>query len=158
MNLTLYRDSKGPVSTIGRLCIGENLTEFLFCYTVEDEQRTQKVAGHTRIPAGRYEIKLKRGTPMSNRYDNTHSDIEHDGMLWLQEVPNFENVYIHIGNNHDDSAGCILLNYTCYIDPIDGGGSGGRSVQAYKALYKKVYPVFEMGEAVYITIKNEGVK
>ena len=95
---------------------------------------------------------------MANRYDNNYSDIGHAGMLWLKDVPEFEYVYMHIGNSHENTEGCLLVNYTAYLDPANGGGSGGRSVAAYKDLYKKIYPVLEMGEQVFITIKDEGVR
>lgn len=158
MILTLYRDSKGTDSTIGRLCIGEGLTQYLFCYTVEDQEQPRKVKGETRIPAGTYEIKTRRGSPMANSYDIKYREIDHDGMLWLQDVPNFDYVYIHIGNTYDHSEGCILVNYTAYIDAINGGGHGGRSTQAYKALYPKIKKALNSGEKVLITIKDEGVK
>lgn len=154
--LTLYRDSKGENSTIGRLCIGEGLSEYLFCYVVEDEKRSEKVAGKTRIPAGTYELGIRKGSPMANRYDNKYSDIGHNGMIWLKDVPDFEFVYIHVGNTHEETEGCLLLNYTAYIDPANGGGSGGRSVAAYKDFYKKIRPLLD-DEKVFITIKDEGV-
>jgi len=30
-------------------------------------------------------------------------------MLWLQNVPNFEYVYLHIGNVVENSEGCVLV-------------------------------------------------
>lgn len=158
MNLTLYRDSKGKDSTIGRLTIGDMVSEYLFCYVVEDEKRRTKVAGETRIPAGRYEIKLRRGTPMGKRYDKLYSEVGHDGMLELQGVDNFSFIYIHIGNDEADTEGCLLVNYNSYLDPVNGGGSGGRSTDAYLDLYRIIYPKLVLGEKVYITIKDEGVK
>ena len=158
MKLTLYRDSGGPESTLGRLCIGEGLSEYLFCYCLEDQRQIVKVQNETRIPSGTYEIKLRQGSPMAKRYDAAYSDIDHSGMLWLQEVPNFSYVYLHVGNDDDDSSGCILVGCNAYLDIMGGGGTLGRSKDAYKALYKKVQPVILAGEKVFITIKDEGVK
>ena len=158
MKLTVYRDSKGSDSTIGRLCIGSGVSEFLFCYTCEDESRVKKVAGSTRIPSGTYEIKLRKGAPMANRYDNAHEDIGHDGMLHLQDVPDFNFVYIHSGNNHEDTEGCILVGYGATIDHSSGGGTIQRSTQAYRALYRKVKAALDAGDRVEITIKDEGVR
>ena len=158
MRITVYRDSGGIDSTIGRLTIGQGLSEYLHSYTCEDQRQNKKIAGETRIPAGVYEIKLRHGSPMSNRYDSRYSDIDHSGMLWLQEVPNFSYVYMHSGNNDDDTEGCILVGYTGNIDIANGGGNIGRSSLAYKDLYKKVHPVLMAGEKVYIEIKDEGVK
>lgn len=158
MILTVYRDSGGTDSTIGRLCIGEGVHEYLFAYTCEDERRAEKVADETRIPSGTYEIKLRLGSPMANKYDSRHHDINHNGMLWITGVPNFTYCYLHIGNNDDDTSGCPLIGYSCTIDTRNGGGTIGRSTQAYKDLYPKVYGAIKSGEKVFITIKDEGVK
>lgn len=158
IKLTLYRDNGGINSTLGRLCIGEGLTEYMFSYTLEDEKRVEKVNGKTRIPAGTYEIKLRVGSPMANRYDSRYHDINHNGMLWITEVPNFTYCYLHIGNTDEDTDGCPLVGFSSTIDSMSGGGFIGRSTQAYKALYPKVYSAIESGEKVFITIKDEGVR
>lgn len=158
MKLTLYRENTGTDSTIGSLWIGEGLTAYHFCYVCEDERRVEKIAGETRIPSGTYEIKLRVGSPMANRYDARHHDIGHNGMLWITEVPNFTYCYIHIGNNDDDTDGCPLVGFSSTINHRDGGGSIGRSTQAYKSLYPMVYSAIESGEKVFITIKDEGVR
>ena len=106
MNLTLFRVNKGQDSTIGSLWIGEGLTKYHFCETCEDEQRTEKLAGETRIPAGTYEIKKRYDSPMAKRYDANHARIGHKGMLWIQDVPNFTYCYLHKGNTDDDTDGC----------------------------------------------------
>lgn len=95
---------------------------------------------------------------MAKRYDAAYSDIDHSGMLWLQDVHNFEWVYIHTGVNDDHTSGCILVGCDAVLDIVRGGGRLGRSKDAYKALYKKVQPVILAGEKVFITIKDEGVK
>ena len=158
MKLTIYRDNSGTDSTLGRLCIGEGLYEHMFAYTLEDERRIEKIAGKTRIPAGTYEIKLRVGSPMADKYDARYHDISHSGMLWITEVPNFSYCYVHIGNTDEDTDGCPLIGFSSTIDARNGGGSIGRSTQAYKALYPKVYSAIESGEKVFLTIKDEGVK
>lgn len=156
MKLTLYRDSGGQDSTLGRLCIGTGAAEYLLCYTCEDQRQLEKIAGETRIPAGVYEIKKRRGSPMAKRYDSKHHD--HDGMLQIMDIPNFTDVYLHIGNDDDDTAGCPLVGYSSNIDPILGGGTINRSTDAYRDLYKMVGPTIDEGEQVFITIKDEGIK
>jgi hypothetical protein len=157
LKLTLYRDSKGEESTIGRLCIGEGVSEYLFCYTLEDQSQITKINGETRIPSGTYEIKKRHGSPMANRYDQAHDSIEHNGMLWLQDVPDFKWVYIHIGNTDDDTDGCILVGYHSILNGSMGGGSIAQSRDAYRNLYKEVSYAIDCGEQVFITIKDEGV-
>lgn len=158
MKLTVYRDSGGQDSTLGRLCIGTGAAEYLFCYTCEDQRQLEKVAGETRIPAGLYEIKKRLVSPMARRYDHKYDDIAHNGMLHLQDVPEFTDVYVHVGNDDDDSQGCLLVGYIAYLHPVYGGGSIGRSSDAYKALYKFVGPAIDSGEQVFIEIKDEGIK
>lgn len=75
-------------------------------YAIEDEPREEKVAGETRIPAGRYEVKLRTEGGMHARYKRRFGH-KHVGMLHLQNVPGFEWIYIHPGNTDDDTEGCI---------------------------------------------------
>lgn len=118
------------------------------CFAVEDEYRTVKVWGETRIPAGVYEIKLRDDGGMNRRYKAKYGEA-HKGMLWLQNVPNFELVYIHPGNDDDDTAGCILpgeLATTQY--------SVRNSTNAYRIIYDKVIAALEAGENVFVDITD----
>ena len=151
MKLKLTRLNSGTDSTIGSLCIDQGLSTTDTYFTCEDEFRAVKVENETRIPSGTYEIKLRNEGGMTKRYANRFPDI-HRGMLWLQDVPNFEWVYVHLGNTDEDTAGCILVGYSCSIDAISGGGTIGRSTEAYKDLYKKVVAAMDSGEKVTIEI------
>lgn len=136
MKLTLERIESDGDATIGRLSIdGES-----FCYTCEDEHREEKVAGETRIPAGEYEILLRNAGGMVGAYNDRYSDVSHRGMLHLQDVPGFEWIYIHVGNDESHSEGCILVGFERY------GMKVGRSRDAYRALYKKVADAAEAGD------------
>jgi hypothetical protein len=53
----------------------------------------------------------------------------HMGMLQLRNVPNFEYIQIHIGNNDDDTAGCILPGDTASANWV------GNSTNTYKRIY-----------------------
>mgnify|MGYP001608463751 FL=1 len=55
MKLTLQRINAGKESTIGVLYINGAFAAF----TIEDEYRTVKVKGETRIPSGIYKIILR---------------------------------------------------------------------------------------------------
>ena len=101
LNLIQIRYDSGSDSTLSILGIPAE-KEFL-CYILEDEHRDVKVAGETRIPAGRYEIKLRppeQGN-VNAKYMSKFPDM-HKGRLWLQDVPGFTWIYIHIGNTDDD--------------------------------------------------------
>lgn len=147
MKLKVERFNRGSDSTLGMLSIDGVFHSF----TCEDEERHKKVTNETAIPKGTYEIKLRDEGGMTKRYANTFPKL-HKGMLWLQDVPGFEWVYIHIGNTDDHTSGCILVGYSASLDTLNGGGTIGRSAQAYENLYKKAVAAIESGEPVNITI------
>ncbi len=117
-------------------------------YTLEDERREVKVNGETRIPAGTYQIKLRNEGGMTQRYAARFPN--HKGMLWLQNVHNFEWVYIHIGNREDQTEGCILVGLEAYNNMTIG-----RSTDAYNIIYPIIANAIESGEVVKIEIKDE---
>jgi hypothetical protein len=121
------------------------------CFTVEDEHRDEKIAGETRIPAGVYPVTLRDKGGMTERYREKFSHL-HRGMLWLRDVPNFEYVYIHIGNTDDNTSGCILVNNG--VMKVEDGGYGMSSSLAYVTLYEKIIKAMDTGETVYIVIED----
>lgn len=131
MRLRLERLLSDSEATIGVL-YRENIFE---CFTLEDEKRTVKVWGETRIPAGTYVIKLRDEGGMNGRYGKKFPSF-HLGMLWLQEVDNFKLVYLHIGNTDDDTAGCILVGRDA--NTSRGNLAIFKSTRAYVALYNAV--------------------
>ncbi len=104
MELDLVRFSHKTNSTMGILTYGD-----FACFTLEDEYRAVKVLGKTRIPAGRYPLALRTAGKMHKRYSNRFGF--HRGMLHILNIPDFEWVYIHIGNDHEDTQGCPLVGY-----------------------------------------------
>ena len=76
------------------------------------------------------------------------------GMLWLQNVENFQWVYIHIGNDDDDTEGCPLAVTTPFIDG-DGEFIGGGSRIAYVKLYKLIIEAMADGEEVVIAVSEK---
>jgi hypothetical protein len=65
-------------------------------------------------------------------------------------VPNFKYVLIHIGNDDDDTAGCLLVGETV-LNPRGSKIVIGNSTSAYAAMYKKVSSAIIAGEEVTIT-------
>ena len=118
------------------------------CYTLEDEGRNIKVYGETRIADGRYKIEFRTEGGFNERYKGKFDF--HKGMLWVKDVPNFEYILIHIGNDDDDTAGCLLVGSTADKDKGFIGASGN----AYKDMYPKVASALLSGEDVYITYKT----
>ncbi len=151
MKLILNRLWENEDATAGRLFLpideGAGVSRQAVFYTCEDERREVKVAGETRIPAGEYQIRLRREGGMVRRYDKRFAPF-HDGMLWLQDVPNFEYVYIHVGNTDDDTEGCILVGME-----RGPGMTVRKSAVAYKMLYQEVWQAAESG-LLAITIND----
>jgi hypothetical protein len=132
MELRLQRIYHTDEATLGTLFI-DGLFE---CFILEDQpQPGEKIWGETRIPAGEYPIHLRTAGGMHARYGRRYT--WHRGMLWLRNVPGFQFIYLHPGNNDDDSAGCLLPGATACSDPMEVH----RSVAAYRTIYQKIAPV-----------------
>lgn len=144
---TLLRYSAGEVSTLG-LIRGQD--DLFRCYTLEDEYREVKVAGETRIPEGKYEIKLRTEGGMNGRYAKKFDF--HKGMLWLQDVPGFKWIYFHPGNKHENTKGCILTGDGS-MQNLTEDGMVMSSVSAYKRLYKEIINLLQ-DHKVFIDIKD----
>lgn len=146
MELALLRNTSGRDFTTGRLYVNGVFE----CYTLEDEKRNIKVHGETRIDDGTYEIKLRKEGGMHVAYLKKFGETFHLGMLELQSVKNFLYVYFHIGNDDDDTDGCILVGRT--VDHTKG--FVGESEKAYRVLYAKVAEALLCGERVFVTIRS----
>jgi len=112
------------------------------CYGLEDEPRADKIAGETRIPAGKYKVGVRKTGGFHKRYTGRFPDF-HRGMLHVIDVPGFEYILIHIGNTDDDTAGCLLLGTSANINKQL---SINNSTGAYKKLYAKVMAAAEAGD------------
>jgi hypothetical protein len=77
----------------------------------------------------------------------------HQGMLWLQDVPGFQFIYIHVGNKDDDSDGCLLVGDGQVSNVVERGQVTG-SVTAYKRLYTRIVDALGNDEKVWIYIEN----
>jgi hypothetical protein len=128
MNLLLERIVTDGDSTIGLLFLDEAFQ----CFTLEDEYRTTKKYGETRIPSGSYQIRLRTAGRLHEKYKKFG---EHVGMLWLQNVPGFEWIYLHIGNDDDDTLGCPL------VGDIANASPGDMKLMNSTAAYRKLYGV-----------------
>ena len=152
MKLKVIRFNSQSDSTNGLLFDATNGMDFL-CYTLEDEKREEKVMAETRIPAGTYEIKLRKEGGFHGRYTKKYGSM-HKGMLHVQDVPNFKYILIHIGNTDEDTAGCLLIGDSA-SSTVSGEGSIGNSTSAYKRVYPVIASALENGESVTINIEDE---
>lgn len=145
MKLEILRFNSSDDFTSGLLFdVTDNKRKFL-CYTLEDQAQTTKVYGETRIPAGTYNLTLRAEGGFHTRYLAKFGGDWHKGMIYVNEVPNFEYILWHIGNTDDDTAGCLLLGKTQQANFI------GSSGDAYKDVYPKVRDAILYGEKVTAT-------
>jgi hypothetical protein len=89
---------------------------------------------------------------MTKRYADKFGDM-HKGMLWLQNVDNFEWVYIHIGNREDQTDGCILVGLEAASNSL--GITIQRSTDAYKLIYPAIASAVLSDNGAFIEIKDE---
>ena len=119
------------------------------CFTLEDQWRPTKVPKETRIPAGVYEIRLRTEGGMHATYSKKYP--WHRGMLHLQNVPNYQWVYIHTGNKESETDGCILTGDGVLRTALAEHETVG-SVAAYERLYKDILAAMDRRDRVNIHI------
>ena len=82
------------------------------CFSLEDRYREgDKVAGDTRIPAGTYDLQWRKVGTWAARFRK----MGFPGSLQIMDVPGFDTILIHIGNDHEDTAGCPLVGMGALI-------------------------------------------
>jgi len=134
MELRVVREYYAPDCTIGRMLIDGQFE----CYTLEDGIRTNKVAGETAIPAGRYPVKI------------TYSNAFRRELPLVEGVRNFTGIRIHSGNSKKDTLGCILVGQSW----SPGADVISASVRAMQALLPKIQAALGAGEAVTLSVEQ----
>lgn len=132
MIITVKRKWQTDESTQGELYV-DGVFE---CYTLEDVERSQKVAGETAIPKGSYKVIINQ-SPRFGRL-----------MPLITDVPGFSGVRIHSGNTAADTEGCLLVGKTRGPDFI------GRSREAYLGLFSKLLAANEANNPITIIIED----
>lgn len=145
MVIQVHRHSPGKDSTGGVVFVNKEH----FGYSCEDENRDVKVMHETCIPKGLYQVLLRDAGGMNSKYGERFP-LMHRGMLHLQDVPGFEWIYIHIGNNDDHTSGCILVGLG--ITTINGESEVQRSTEAYTKLYSLILLALERGEEIWVEV------
>lgn len=157
MNLLLQRFSDNRDSTLGlmfkEITAGIEKKLHFMAYTLEDEFRDTKVSKETRIPAGFYEVVINKAeTEKTLAYRKKYPWFAYH--LMLKNVPGFQGIYIHIGNNDENTEGCILLGDAADNNSI-APGNVTSSTPAFSRFYKEIYDLLDRGNKVHITIKDE---
>jgi len=122
-------------STIGELYI----SGVFFCYTLEDVARASgvKIKKETAIPSGRYRVK----TTFSPKYQRS--------MPQILDVPMFQGIRIHGGNDKNDTEGCLLLGMHKMPDRIYN------CKPALDHVYELIADAEAEGREVWITCEND---
>ena len=149
MKLEVLRISSESDSSSGLVFDITDERKFL-CYSLEDEYRNDKVMHETRVPAGTYQIQLRKVGGFNARYAKKYGDF-HKGMLHVQDVPGFEYILIHTGNTDEHTSGCLIVGDSQENNQIVKDGFIGKSVQAYKRIYPAIADAILNGEEVTIT-------
>lgn len=149
MKLTLKRIALKPTYTIGKLYVDNHY----FCDTLEDKVRDLnkdgdlndvgegKVAGQTAIPYGTYKVTTNVQSP---KYSQRASYAWCKGYLpRLLNVPHFEGILIHAGNDATHSAGCILVGENKVV---------GKVINSMETL-KRLVRLLNSAEDITITIE-----
>lgn len=147
MEIKIIRFSSNEDATLGLLYVDSKF----YCYTLEDQHQKVKVKGETRIPPGDYDLELRDEGGMTKRYADRFDF--HAGMLWLRNVPEFEYIYIHVGNNDDHSEGCILVG-DGQVQNVTERGQVTSSVAAYTRLYHDILKALAL-ESVHVVIEDQ---
>ena len=151
MKLDVVRTQFGDDATCGILFIDK----IFECYVLEDEVRDLKEYAETAIPLGEYEIKFRNVGGFATKYNSRYGiDFHGNGMLELQDVPNFKYILIHTGNTDENTAGCYLVGNTQQDLDVSKDGFIGSSRNAYEKMYPKVRDALLAGEKVTIRYSN----
>jgi hypothetical protein len=133
--ILVSRNYKLPDYTIGKMYINETY----FCDTLEDTDRglndkmseeeilKKKIPGSTAIPTGEYKVLMDRVSP---KYSTRDAYQFCEGKVpFLDKVPGFAGILIHIGNYPKDTEGCILVGKNTAT------GAVMNSTETFKRLY-----------------------
>ena len=146
MSLRIVRVAEGKNSTLSHLYLGNRF----LCYLLEDRVREVKIAGQTAIPVGSYKLVLNTTGKMNTRYSRAFPKM-HKGMVEIVGLPNFDFVYIHIGNYHTETAGCPLVG--TFWQRTEEDYVVKRSRECYLWLYPKLVALIESGDCE-VVIEN----
>lgn len=153
----LQRYSDSGKSTLGLMLTGlegDTNKATLSGYTLEPpHQDGPKVEGNTRIPAGDYELAFHEvESPKTLEYRQKYSWFTFH--IEVKNVPNFEDVYVHIGNKVADTKACVLLASTT-DDNLQIDGYIGGSTDEFERWYKTHYDHFAKGGKAFLRVRDE---
>ena len=126
----IIRVAQGKHSTLSHLYIAG----LFVCYLLEDTVRDYKVPGETAIPPGNYGLSLNHWAGMNDDYAPRYPAF-HEGMVEIIEIPNYQLVFFHAGNDHTHTRGCPLTGSYWVLE------NGDYRVLGSQLAYAFVYPL-----------------
>ena len=157
IKLLVERTYKCDTYTIGHMYVNGKY----LCDTIEDTDRglnndmrdyeitKAKVYGKTAIPTGEYTVVMTYQSPRFSKKEY-YKKLCNGYLPRLVNVRGFSGVLIHVGNNPDDTLGCILVGYNKVKGMVID------SKKAFEKLMKEyMLPAKEKGEAIKLTIRRK---
>lgn len=153
---------------INRFCFGDDSTlshahieQDFICFILEDQVRYgPKAPGETAIPYGTFDAVLRTEGGFHERYKQRFANdpvIDHVGMIYLPDVPDFTWIQFHPGNTDEHTDGCPLTGLGVERRP-DGENNynidPGTATEAYRLFYPPISKALLAGERVLIHIKK----
>ena len=155
MEIRVRRIALKDKYTIGKLYINGTY----FCDVLEDKVRDLnkngefdngevKIAKHTAIPYGTYEITMDVRSTKFSDFEKYPWAKEYDGYLpRLTNVPLFVGVLLHVGNSDIDSSGCLLVGENKVVGKVINS-----TITFRRLMNEYLVPAKNRGEKIYITI------
>lgn len=153
MDLLLQRISDNDHTTIGFILRKE--TNNLLGFTCEDKHEEVKIKKETRIPAGTYEMKIRKEDTKLTIKHRTYYGPWFKYHIEIVGIPNFTGVYFHAGNDENDTEGCVLIGSTLNNHKAVQGKPLVSSMDGTRRFYAVVYPHLEAGQRAFIEIRDE---
>ena len=134
MKIEIKRDIKGNTYTAGKMYVdGRHFADTLEPRAI-DWSKEEKTLGKTAIPEGTYKVEMRYSTKFKTQ------------MPYVQNVPHFDGIMLHVGNSVRDSRGCILIGTRTYPSVL---------THSREAVNRLILLMEEhKGESVTLTVEN----
>ena len=153
--MKLRVERKWPKATyvIGRLYIDG----IFYCNSLEDTDRglkqtdslayikSRKVANETAIPKGTYKVAMNVTSP-KYAASSWYWSLCQGKVPRLLDVPGFDGILIHTGNNPLQTSGCLLVGKNTKVGQLT------ESKETFKKIYKLMKSAYDKGEEITIEI------
>lgn len=153
MKIRVERKWPKPTYSIGRFYIDG----IFYCNTLEDADRglkqtdsldyikSRKVANETAIPKGTYKVAMNVTSP-KYAASSWYWSLCQGKVPRLLNVPGFDGILIHTGNNPLQTSGCLLVGKNTKVGQLT------ESKETFKKIYKLMKSAYDKGEEITIEI------